>query len=239
MVLTPQGEEFLEYANRILYDVHQAKASMNDTDELKNPLHIGTIESLCTVKFPKIIRKFREQYPRVSIRITVDSPEKLIQMMEHNELDLIYILDTPRWDSNWIKVMEKAEPVMFVTSVSHRLAKERNLLLDDLLKESFYLTERNANYRQALDGQLALRRKELSPMLEISDTAFIKKMLMRGGGVSFLPRFAVEDDIEKKKLTLLDVKDIEITMYRQIFYHKNKFKTKEMEKFAEFALEDN
>lgn len=54
-------------------------------------------------------------------------------------------------------------------------------------------------------------------MLEISDTAFIKKMLMRGGGVSFLPRFAVEDDIEKKKLTLLDVKDIEITMYRQIF----------------------
>ena len=209
VVLTPQGEEFLEYANRILYDVHQA------------------------VKFPKIIRKFREQYPRVSIRITVDSPEKLIQMMEHNELDLIYILDTPRWDSNWIKVMEKAEPVMFVTSVSHRLAKERNLLLDDLL------TERNANYRQALDGQLALRRKELSPMLEISDTAFIKKMLMRGGGVSFLPRFAVEDDIEKKKLTLLDVKDIEITMYRQIFYHKNKFKTKEMEKFAEFALEDN
>ena len=112
-------------------------------------------------------------------------------------------------------------------------------LLDNLLKESFYLTERNANYRQALDGQLALRRKELSPMLEISDTAFIKKMLMRGGGVSFLPRFAVEDDIEKKKLTLLDVKDIEITMYRQIFYHKNKFKTKEMEKFAEFALEDN
>ena len=120
-----------------------------------------------------------------------------------------------------------------------RSRKQKNLLLDDLLKESFYLTERNANYRQALDGQLALRRKELSPMLEISDTAFIKKMLMRGGGVSFLPRFAVEDDIEKKKLTLLDVKDIEITMYRQIFYHKNKFKTKEMEKFAEFALEDN
>ena len=30
-------------------------------------------------------------------------------MMEHNGLDLIYILDTPRWDQNWVKVMEKAE----------------------------------------------------------------------------------------------------------------------------------
>ena len=239
VVLTPQGREFLKSANKILYEVNKASKSMNDDRELTNPLHVGTIESLCTAKFPRILSEFHSLHPRVNLQITVDSPEKLIRMMDHNELDLIYILDTPRWDSNWIKVMEKAEPVMFVTSVSHRLAKEINLLLDDLLKEPFYLTERNANYRQALDGQLALRRKELSPMLEISDTAFIKKMLMRGGGVSFLPRFAVEDDIEKKKLTLLDVKDIEITMYRQIFYHKNKFKTKEMEKFTEFALEDN
>lgn len=239
VVLTPQGKEFLEHANRILYDVHQAEASMNDSEELKNPLHIGTIESLCTVKFPKIIQQFREQHPKVSIRITVDSPEKLIRMMEHNELDLIYILDMPRWDTNWIKVMEKAEPVIFVTDFNHKLAKERDLLLEDILKEPFYLTERNANYRQALDGQLALRRRELYPTLEISDTAFIKKLLMREGGVSFLPRFAVEEEIAKERLARLDVKDIEITMYRQIFYHKNKFKTKEMDKFTELALMDN
>lgn len=239
VLLTPHGKDFLEYANRILYDVHQAKASMNDSSELKNPLHIGTIESLCTVKLPKIIRRFREQYPKVSIRITVDSPEKLIQMMEHNELDLIYILDVPRWDSNWIKVMEKAEPVMFVASARHNLAEEKSLLLEDLLSESFYLTEQKANYRQALDTQLALRRKEICPMLEISDTAFIKKLLVQGSGISFLPKFAIEEDVRKGTLALLDVKDIEITMYRQIFYHKNKFKTKEMEKFIEFAVEDN
>lgn len=239
VVLTPQGKEFLEYANRILYEVHQAKSSMNDSEELKNPLHVGTIESLCTVKFPKIVRKFREEHPKVMLRITVDSPEKLIQMMEHNELDLIYILDTPRWKSNWNKVMEKAEPVLFVTNAEDELTAKKNLLLEDLLKNPFYLTEKNANYRLALDGQLALRHKELYPMLEISDTAFIKKLLIRGGGVSFLPRFAVEEEIEKGKIASLDVKDIQITMYRQIFYHKNKFRTKEMDKFIEFALEED
>ena len=36
----------------------------------------------------------------------------------------------------------------YVCDISQSPAcKERNLLLDDLLKESFYLTERNANYR--------------------------------------------------------------------------------------------
>lgn len=46
MVLTPSGKEFMEHASRILYDVNKAKKSMNDDAELKNPLHIGTIESL-------------------------------------------------------------------------------------------------------------------------------------------------------------------------------------------------
>ena len=235
VVLTPQGEEFLEHANRILYDVHQAKASMNDTDELKNPLHIGTIESLCTVKFPKIIRKFREQYPRVSIRITVDSPEKLIQMMEHNELDLIYILDTPRWDKNWVKVLEEAEPVIFVSAPNYKFAGEKDIKVEEILNAPLYLTERNANYRQALEQELSLRKQTLSPVLECSDTAFIKKMLKTGKGLSYLPLFVVEKDIKEGKIAKLDVKDIDITMYRQVFYHANKYMTKEMEKFVEYC----
>ena len=52
VVLTPSGKEFMGHASRILYDVNKAKKSMNDDAELKNPLHIGTIESLCTAKLP-------------------------------------------------------------------------------------------------------------------------------------------------------------------------------------------
>lgn len=31
---------------------------------------------------------------------------------------------------------------------------------------------------------------------------------------------------------------MEISMYRQIFYHKNKFRTREMEQFITFASEE-
>lgn len=87
--------------------------------------------------------------------------------MEHNELDVIYILDTPRWDKNWVKVLEEAEPVIFVSA---------------------------PNYK-----------------------------------------FAGEKDIKEGKIAKLDVKDIDITMYRQVFYHANKYMTKEMEKFVEYC----
>ena len=232
VVLTPQGREFLKSANKILYEVNKASKSMNDDRELTNPLHVGTIESLCTAKFPRILSEFHSLHPRVNLQITIDSPEKLIRMMDHNELDLIYILDTPRWDENWVKVMELAEPVVFVASAASKFAGKEKMVLDDILQEPFFLTEKHANYRQALDQQLALRRQFISPVLEISDTAFIIHMLELNQGLSFLPYFAVEQDIYKHRITTLD---INISMYRQIFYHKNKFRTREMEEFIRLA----
>ena len=235
VVLTPQGREFLKSANKILYEVNKASKSMNDDRELTNPLHVGTIESLCTAKFPRILSEFHSLHPRVNLQITIDSPEKLIRMMDHNELDLIYILDTPRWDENWVKVMELAEPVVFVASAASKFAGKEKMVLDDILQEPFFLTEKHANYRQALDQQLALRRQFISPVLEISDTAFIIHMLELNQGLSFLPYFAVEQDIYKHRITTLDIKDIHISMYRQIFYHKNKFRTREMEEIIRLA----
>ena len=235
--LTPQGKRFLEHANRILYEMNRTIMAMNEDRELENPLHIGTIESLCMAKFPRILSQFHTLYPKVNIQITLDSPEKLIRMMEHNELDLIYILDTPRWNKEWIKVMEAAEPIVFVASVNSEFALRKEMVLQDILGESFFLTEKNANYRQALDQHLALENRTLDPALEISDTEFIIKMVERNDGLSFLPYFAVEKYIRSGRIAMLDVTDIDISMYRQIFYHKNKYKTREMSEFIRLITE--
>lgn len=236
--LTSQGRQFLTSANQILYDVNKATLSMQDDDELKNTLHIGTIESLSTAKLPPIIRHFRQYHPKVAIQVTISSPEGLIEMMEHNELDLIYILDTPHWNTNWCKALEAPEPIVFVSSPQFALAGQPNLSLNDLMDKPFILTERNANYHRALDQHLAARRQSLSPLLEISDTAFIISMLEQVESVSFLPYFAVQRHVQSGRLCRLDVTDTDISMSRQIFYHKSKFKTQEMDLFIHLASQD-
>ncbi len=97
VVLTAQGEQFLTCARRILYEVDQAKYVTGNNREPDGLLRVGTIESLCFSKLPPILSYFRSHYPKVSIQIITDSPEELIRQMERNELDLIYILDVPRW----------------------------------------------------------------------------------------------------------------------------------------------
>lgn len=235
VTLTPQGSQFLARAYDILYEVNRAKLSVSDETELKNPLHIGTIESLCFSKLPSILRFFREYHPEVAIRITTASPGELIDMMEHNQLDLIYILDEPRFDSNWYKVMEQKEEIVFLSSPSFPLAGRKGIRLEELLGEPFFLTERNANYRRALDQYLASKNILLTPALEISNTEFILKMIEENKGLSFLPRFAVEESAAKGHIRVLDVADFHASMYRQIFYHKDKWKTREMDEFIRLA----
>lgn len=124
-------------------------------------------------------------------------------MMEHNQLDLVYLLDRSRYSDRWEKVMEVPEPVMFVASPRFHLAGQKEIYLEQLLKEPFLLTERNENYRRELDQFLESRGVTLTPFLEISSTEFIIRMVCENRGITYLPYFAVEKNIEEKILWYL------------------------------------
>ncbi len=135
------------------------------------------------------MRQFRLEHPRVGLRVTTGSPEELIEKMEQGEVDLICILDEPRYSNSWHKCNEVPEEVVFVASPDIDLGHPGPYRVAELLDKPFFLTERNANYRRTFDRFLASRQIELTPSLEISDTSFIIKMLEHSSGISLLPRF--------------------------------------------------
>ena len=237
-VLTAQGRQLLEYANRIIQEVNQAKSAIVQDTELSEPLHVGTLESLCFSKLPPLLGYFRSNYPKVPVKVTTATPKELIAMMEKNQLDLIYFLDRPRYNNNWNKELEVREPIVFVTSPESPLASRKGLRLVEILDEPFFLTEKNENYRRELDQYLESRERVITPFLEASNTEFIIQMIRRNRGVSFLPYFAVQESVRAGQLAVLDVTDFGVAMYRQIFYHKNKWKTREMGEFIRLAKLD-
>lgn len=237
-VLTAQGRQLLEYANRIIQEVNQAKSAIVQDTELSEPLHVGTLESLCFSKLPPLLGYFRSNYPKVPVKVTTATPKELIAMMEKNQLDLIYFLDRPRYNNNWNKELEVREPIVFVTSPESPLASRKGLRLVEILDEPFFLTEKNENYRRELDQYLESRDRVITPFLEASNTEFIIQMIRRNRGVSFLPYFAVQESVRAGQLAVLDVTDFGVAMYRQIFYHKNKWMTREMGEFIRLAKLD-
>lgn len=241
IALTDPGTQFLERAYEVLNEVNKARLSVSDAGELRGRLHIGTIESLCFFKLPAVLRMYWEKHPQVVIRVTTGEPETLIEQMERGELDMIYILDEPQYNNDWRKLMEQREEVVFVASAAlgEELRNVPDLKVEQLLDKPFYLTERDANYRRVLDRFLASRETILTPFLECSDTSFIIKMLEINRGISFLPWYAVEKSVREGKLSLLNVTNMHVSLYRQIFSHKEKWHTREMNEFVRLVEEIN
>ncbi|MGN8966805.1 LysR family transcriptional regulator [Intestinimonas sp. HCP28S3_D6] len=236
VVLTAQGKQFLDSAYNIIQEVNHAALSLSVEGELNGQLHIGTLESLCYARLPGIVRRFRVQHPKVSIQITTGIPEELIAKMERGELDIIYILEEPLYNNSWCKVLERQEEVVVVASaeLGRELGPGPHHLVD-LLDRPFYLTERDANYRRLLDRRLATLDRAITPALESSYASFLLRVLEETEGLSFLPRFLVEEPVQQGKLTVVEVSDLQAVMYEQIFYHREKWATREMEAFIRFC----
>ena len=239
IALTDPGVRFLERAYEVLNEVNKARMAVSGQGELHGRLHLGTIESLCTAKLPAVLRLYWEKHPQVVVRVTTGEPEELIEQMERGELDLVYTLDEPLYNNNWCKWMERREEVVFVASpaLGEELGRRPGLSVEQLLDRPFYLTERDANYRRVLDRFLASRQRVLVPFLECSDTSFIIRMLEVNQGVSLLPWYAVEPSVHRGTLSLLDVADLRPTLYRQVFSHKEKWRTREMDEFVRLVEE--
>lgn len=238
VALTPPGRQLARRVLPILQEVEELENVMHNRPPAE-ALRIGMIESLCKAHMPQVMDYVCRNLPQLHITITIDSPSVLLDALNHNKVDLVYVLDKPLYDGKWEKVFQKRENIVFVCSVDSPLAREKDLKLDQVIRQPFFLTEKADNYRLSLDQQLAARQMALNPILEVSDTGFILDMVQRGLGLSFLPQYVVENSPYRDRLQILQVKDFHMHMYRQLFYHKDKWLTQAMKVFLRLALREN
>ena len=109
----------------------------------------------------------------------------------------------------------------------------------ELLDRPSYLTERHATHRRPPVRRLAAFDRAITPALESSYASFLLRVLEETEGLSFLPRFLVEEPVRRGLLSVVEVSDLQAVMYEQIFYHREKWATREMEAFVDFcAMEE-
>ncbi len=230
--LTPNGERFFLHARNIAHEIAAVREEMHERCEPCGELAIGTIESLSACVFPDLLAQYHRAYPKVSIKVTLDSPSVLMSQLNKNTLELVYLADRKISDPNWIKVFEEPEDVVFVSAASNPILRRPNLTLAQLVEEPFILTEPNASYRALLDSYLTSENLQIRPFIHLGNTEFIVRMIKNGTAVSFLPRYMVRDELDAGQLAVVTPVDFPpIQVWRQLFYHKDKWITAEMQAF--------
>lgn len=236
ITVTEKGWEVFEYAKEIRNLVEKMKYSIKDS-HIKGKICIGVIESLLYSDMIKILSDYHKKYPEVELIVKTNYVDILIEMMIHNELDFIFLLDRMIYHKDWIKPYIKKEEISFFAQYGHALAQKESVSIEEVLKEDIILTEKGISYRKELDEYIQKNHIEFKPFLEIGDTKVIVEFIKKGEAISFLPKMTVLEEIKNKKIEKINVKNWDIIMWKQILYHKNKYVTPQMNLFLKMLIE--
>ena len=235
--LTDKGHELVSYAHQIRTLTDDFKESIEEDKECSGHIHIVTPDSVCEEMINTHYIDFHRKYPSISICFTTGDSAIMLDMLDHNEADVIITLDHRLYNKDYIIAKEQQLPMHFVTGCNSKFAGKKNLSIKDIINEPFILTEYGQGYRRVFDRELAKKSLEITPVLEIGRTDIITSMIAQSNMISYLPDFVTKPLIESGELVYLDVCDMNIDIWKQLIYHKNKWLSRSMKAFIDYVKE--
>lgn len=211
--LTESGQEFVSYANQVMNAVEQAAAFSGEKNAVKGKLRIGGVESVCTTLIPELILELHEKFPEIELVIRSGTTDELIELAKRNKLDFVFTLDKKFNHPEWVCASQTVEEIIFVAPKDQ---KRSEVPIEELVQKPFILTERGAAYQYELERLLAEQELRIEPILEIGNTETIIKLVKRGIGFSFLPKYTVNHELETGQLVQIQTNLPVVTMYLSI-----------------------
>lgn len=237
ITLTEKGHELVYCAHQIRALTDSFRESVAENDECSGHIHIVTPDSVCEEMINSHYIDFHNRYPDISIRFSTGDSAVMLDMLDHNEADVIITLDNHLYNKDYIIAKEQQLSMHFVTARNSKFANRKNLSIKDIINEPFILTEHGQGYRRVFDRELAKKSLEITPFLEIGRTDMITSILTQSNMISYLPDFVTKPLIDSGELCYLDVRDLNIDIWKQLIYHKNKWMSKSLKAFIEYVKE--
>ncbi|MBQ4120923.1 MAG: LysR family transcriptional regulator [Clostridia bacterium] len=234
ITLTERGHELVSYAHQVCALTDEFKESLTKEEECTGHIHIVTPDSVCEEMIYSHYIGFHNKYPNISIKFTNADTSVMFDMLDHNEADAIITLDSHSYRKDYVIAKEEPLSMHFVTNAKSKFAGRQNLRIQDIVGEPFILTEYGQGYRRVFDKELAKKSLDITPVLEIGRTDIITHVLCESHMISFLPDFVTKDLVADGKLCYLDVCDLNIDIWKQLIYHKNKWMSKSLKTLIEY-----
>jgi len=219
--LTDEGETLYHYARKIFEYEREIDSVIEDMRKLKRGiLRLGTTKTYARYFMPSLISSFHEAYPHIKIYLdegsSLDMTNSLLDF--GNEIVIIAKLEE---NPDICFIPFSQEEMLVILSPHHKLAAKNIISIQDLAREPIIMKEKGSGTRKLVTELFT--KKSLTPniLMETSNTEFIKQLVMRGDGISFLVKAAVTAELSDKKLTTVSIKDQKIFLDVSIAYLKD------------------
>lgn len=202
--LTEFGREFLPLAQKMHnLTVRMSMLSMKKTDVSGN-LRIGCIESLYYSGFLNLLPDFARRFPKVSLEFFTGASMDLHRMLMENQVDLILSLIQPVDYSSLEVVFQRHCDVVFAAGPGNPLAGRTDVTLAEIAAQPLIMTEEVSIYHRELHRIFTEEDLKLIHRFRMQSSRAIKELTRSMDSICFLPRYALQKDVDRGRLTVLD-----------------------------------
>ncbi|MBN1102554.1 MAG: LysR family transcriptional regulator [Deltaproteobacteria bacterium] len=205
LFLTDEGNTLYEYAKRIFEYEREVEDVIEEMRKLKRGiLRLGTSKAYARYFMPFLISRFREAYPHIKVYLDEGSSLDIIRSLVDlkNEVAVIAkVEDHP----NVTFIPFKQDQLVLILAPGHPLAKRKHVSLEELVNDPMIMKEANSGTRKRVNELFSSKGLTPNVLMETSNTEFIKQLVQRGEGISFLVEEAVAADIREKRLATIPV----------------------------------
>jgi DNA-binding transcriptional LysR family regulator len=219
--LTDEGKALLDYAEKIFQHEKEIENVIDEMRELKRGvLRLGTTKTYARYFMPLMITSFHQKYPEFKIQLNEGSSADMIYSLADLKIEVAIIaraVDHP--EVNFFP-FSREEMALIVAPDSHLTQKEE-ISIKELAKELFIMKENGSGTRKLVEELFEKAGSTPNILVETSNTEFIKQLVHRGEGVSFLVREAVVAELRDNTLVEVPVSGKKVLLDVSIAYLKS------------------
>ena len=204
--LTASGRSLYEHARRILDLRREAETAVKRSSH-DVTLRIGTHESTSLYLLPSLMVRLSETHPEIKTEIICGNADKLLLALANRAIELALIGDAPT-DAELDTYMVRREELVVIAKPNHRLATRRQISVKDLRDEYLIVQGTRSVLRERIVQALRASKIPFNFGVENVGIEAIKRMVINGLGVGFVPTMCVSEELINGKLVALKVADL-------------------------------
>src|SRR6266571_2582587 len=138
-LLTLSGKAFLERAQRVLRELNEAKAEVQEiAGGAKGTVMLGAIPTIAPYFLPARLARFSKEHPGLQVNVVEETTSVLLAHLHEGKIDLALVA-FPIPGDDLVCCELGREPLYVVLPTKHRLARKSILGLQEIDDEPFLL----------------------------------------------------------------------------------------------------
>ncbi len=211
--LTPAGELFYQYTLNIhgLYKELDEKINILKKSEAGN-LKLGASTTVSHYILPKILSSFKVRFPNVNLSLQNGNSEQIEKLLIEKKIDLGII----EGNSNLPQIKYEdflRDEIVLVVSARNRTLKSE-ITLSELPNIPLIIRESGSGTLDIIHSALSaknIKTQNLNIQMRLGSTEAIKEYLKFSDSAAFVSINAVQNELIRNELKIIDIEDFEIT----------------------------